>query len=34
VVGAGLVAHAAVTAIRRAADRNKTEADSSNRVEH
>ena len=30
VVGAGLVAHAAVTAIRRATDRNKTEADSSN----
>ena len=34
VVGAGLAAHAAVTAIRRAADRTKTEADSSKRVEH
>jgi hydrogenase small subunit len=34
VVGAGLVAHAAVTAIRRAADRTKTDADTSKRVEH
>ena len=34
VVGAGLVAHAAVTAIRRAADRKKTQADSTDKVEH
>jgi len=34
VVGAAVVAHAAVTAIQRAADRNRTQADRSNTVEH
>ncbi|MGZ5267505.1 MAG: hydrogenase small subunit, partial [Caldimonas sp.] len=34
ITGAAVVAHAAVTAIRRASDRNKTRADTADRVEH
>jgi 3-hydroxyacyl-CoA dehydrogenase len=34
VVGAGLAAHAAVTAIRRAADRKKTQAERTDELEH
>jgi hypothetical protein len=33
VTGAAVVAHAAVSAIKRAADRNKTQADNTNKVE-
>jgi hypothetical protein len=34
VTGAAVVAHAAVSAIKRAADRGKTQADNANKMEH
>jgi len=34
VVGAAVVAHAAVSAIQRASNRNKTQADNTNKVEN